>query len=95
MDNRLFHSNVMPDEQEMGEMYQNRMPMSNQMPGMLLSQSGNCIPQETILRNVKLAHAYVPFQKLCTTLSPMEGLKKGTIFPELFSPYEKEKKRCK
>lgn len=47
-----------------------------------------CIPQETIIRDVRLAAAYVPFQRICSTFSPVEGLKKGTIFPELYSPYE-------
>lgn len=49
---------------------------------------GNCIPQETVIENVRLAAAYVPFQKYCTRFSPMEGLMKGTVFPELVSPYE-------
>ncbi len=35
----------------------------------------------------KLAHAYVPFQYLKSIYPPMEGLKKGTIFPELDCPY--------
>lgn len=49
----------------------------------------NCIPQETVIYDVKLAHAYVPFQKFCSSFSPEVGLRMGTIFPELFSPYEK------
>jgi hypothetical protein len=51
-----------------------------------------CIPQETFIKNVRLATAYVPFQKFCTLYSPMEGLAMGTIFPELYSPYGKMKK---
>jgi hypothetical protein len=47
-----------------------------------------CIPQETVITDVKLARAYVPYQKLCTTFPPVEGLDKGTIFPELYSPYK-------
>jgi hypothetical protein len=35
----------------------------------------------------KLAHAYVPFQYLKCIYPPMEGLKRGTIFPELDRPY--------
>lgn len=46
-----------------------------------------CIPQETVLRNVRLARAYVPFQKLCSLYPPIEALKRGTAFPELYSPY--------
>ena len=53
-----------------------------------------CIPQETSIKNVRLATAYVPFQKLCSLYSPIEGLIKGTVFPELNSPYGKMKK-CK
>ena len=52
-----------------------------------------CVPQEMIIQNVRLAAAYVPYQQLCTLLSPIEALKHGTVFPELYSPYEcKEKK---
>ncbi len=45
--------------------------------------SQKCIPQETVIYNVRLARAYVPFQKFCTTYVPLESLKKGTVFPEL------------
>lgn len=51
-----------------------------------------CIPQETIITNVRLASAYVPFQKMCSNLPPVEALKKGTIFPELYSPYSSKKR---
>lgn len=56
----------------------------------------NCIPQETTIKNVKLARAYVPYQKLCKLLYPIEALKYGTAFPELYSPYDvkKEKEKC-
>lgn len=47
-----------------------------------------CIPQETVIRNVRLAAAYVPYQYLCELFSPVEALKKGTVFPELYSPYD-------
>ncbi len=46
-----------------------------------------CVPQEIIIRNVKLARAYVPFQRFCSIFSPEEGLHKGTAFPELYQPY--------
>lgn len=52
-----------------------------------------CIPQETEIRNVRLAAAYVPYQKLCTLFSPVESLKRGTVFPELYSPYEGKDKK--
>lgn len=54
-----------------------------------------CIPQEMEIRNVRLAAAYVPFQKFCKIFSPIEALKKGTIFPELYSPYDKKDKKQK
>ncbi|RDU22285.1 spore coat associated protein CotJA [Anaerosacchariphilus polymeriproducens] len=47
----------------------------------------NCIPQEMMIKNVRLAAAYVPYQFMCSLYSPMDALKKGTAFPELFSPY--------
>lgn len=48
-----------------------------------------CIPQETVIRNVRLAQAYVPFQILCTTFTPVAALTKGTIFPPLWDNYTK------
>ena len=54
----------------------------------------NCIPQETMIGDVRLATAYVPYQKLCTLFSPIEALKRGTVFPELYSPYDGEDKKC-
>lgn len=47
----------------------------------------NCIPQEMMIKNVRLAAAYVPYQFMCSLYSPMDSLIKGTAFPELFSPY--------
>ena len=52
-----------------------------------------CVPQETYIRDVRLAASYVPYQKFCTMLSPLEALMKGTAFPELFSPYEGKNKQ--
>ncbi|NNU75325.1 spore coat associated protein CotJA [Clostridium estertheticum] len=66
--------------------YQNR----NKLPKS--SASNNCVPQETIIKHVRLAAAYVPYQKLCTIFSPLEALKRGTAFPELYSPYDGEDK---
>lgn len=50
--------------------------------------TNNCIPQELVIENVRLAAAYVPYQYLCQLFNPIETLKKGTAFPELFSPYD-------
>lgn len=37
--------------------------------------------------NPMLAQSYVPIQKMDKTFTPSCGLKMGTIFPELVSPY--------
>lgn len=37
--------------------------------------------------NPMLAQSYVPFQQMDRTFKPCVGLKMGTIFPELVSPY--------
>ncbi|NPV89379.1 MAG: spore coat associated protein CotJA [Firmicutes bacterium] len=37
----------------------------------------------------QLARAYIPNQTYNERWQPMEGLKRGTIFPELYRPYEK------
>lgn len=44
-----------------------------------------CIPQETYINNVELAQAYVPFQKLCSTFTPLGALTVGTAFPSLYN----------
>ena len=36
---------------------------------------------------VRLAQAYVIWQRYGLTFSPAEALEKGTLFPELYSPY--------
>lgn len=42
---------------------------------------------------MELARAYIKNQQYTKRFSPMEGLQKGTIFPELYMPYEKKEKR--
>ena len=37
--------------------------------------------------NPMLAQSYVPYQQMDKTFKPCAGLKMGTIFPELVSPY--------
>jgi hypothetical protein len=44
-----------------------------------------CIPQETNINNVQLAQAYVPYQKLCNTFTPLGALTVGTAFPSLYA----------
>ncbi|MCR1898738.1 spore coat associated protein CotJA [Irregularibacter muris] len=44
----------------------------------------------------ELARAYVPYQCYTKAYPPMEALRKGTLFPELYRPYEyKEEKGCR
>lgn len=52
-------------------------------------ECARCIPQETVIRDVILATAYVPFQKFCGIWSLCMSLTTGTAFPELYSPYSK------
>jgi hypothetical protein len=60
------------------------------------SQSmSNCIPQETVIENVRLAAAYVPYQIICALFTPVEALMRGTAFPELYSPYKGEDKKSR
>lgn len=58
-------------------------------------EMNKCIPYETTIHCVRLAAAYVPFQKMCTLFNPIESLKKGTAFPELYSPYIGKDKKAK
>ena len=37
--------------------------------------------------NAMYGHCYVPNQKMSQIFTPEQGLRKGTIFPELVSPY--------
>lgn len=46
------------------------------------SQGESVFPQ-----NPTLAQSYVPIQRMNKTFTPCVGLKMGTIFPELVSPY--------
>jgi len=48
-----------------------------------------CIPYEQTIEVNALAKAYIPFQKFCEIFSLNAGLMKGTVFPELYQPYEK------
>lgn len=43
--------------------------------------------QGSFPKNTMFGHCYVMDQKLSRLYDSEEGLKKGTIFPELFSPY--------
>ncbi|NLG87100.1 MAG: spore coat associated protein CotJA [Firmicutes bacterium] len=44
--------------------------------------------QQIIPQQLRLARAYIPIQMFTTRLEPTEGLRRGTIFPELYMPYQ-------
>lgn len=44
-------------------------------------------PMAVFPENPTLAQSYVPYQYMNETFKPCVGLKMGTIFPELVSPY--------
>ncbi|MFW5999303.1 MAG: spore coat associated protein CotJA [Halanaerobiaceae bacterium] len=44
-------------------------------------------------RNMRLAHAYVPFQQYTDNYNPAEALNRGTLFPELYMPYRSGQER--
>lgn len=46
-----------------------------------------------IERSWELAKAYVPFQIMGQVYNQAEALRKGTLFPELYKPYEPEENR--
>ena len=39
-------------------------------------------------KNPKYYHAYVPYQINFKVVSPNEGIKMGTMFPDLYSPWK-------
>ena len=50
------------------------------------NMSGNKF-SDTLLKNLPLAMAYVPFQKIEGTYNQEEALKAGTLFPNLDKPF--------
>ncbi|MGE5627173.1 MAG: spore coat associated protein CotJA [Solirubrobacterales bacterium] len=74
MQNQCMHQQIMPEK------------MQHHINEQCMQE---CIPQEEVIQNVRLAAAYVPWQKMCSIFSPIEALKRGTVFPELFSPYNR------
>ena len=56
--------------------------MTDDMKKMNSYHMGKCIPQETTIKDVRLARAYVPFQK-CAVFFANGSFKRGTAFPEL------------
>ena len=61
------------------------MIVDNNPMMMYTEMDKTCVPQETMINNVELANAYVPFEKMCGTFSPLSALKKGTAFPPLYA----------
>lgn len=51
------------------------------------SQTSEELQAEGLYPPARLAQAYVIWQKYGRTFTPAEALEKGTLFPELFSPY--------
>lgn len=77
---------------EMGTRRYDNMPMGAMGARRYDNMPMECIDQETELYDVELARAYVPFQIMCETFSPLSGLKKGTIFPPLYDVYGWDRK---
>lgn len=66
--------------------------VSNDNDTMNMNKSNDCDcgydKEDSVFpENPVLAQSYVPIQKLNKTFKPCVGLKMGTIFPELVSPY--------
>ncbi|MHB8157869.1 MAG: spore coat associated protein CotJA [Desulfocucumaceae bacterium] len=55
------------------------------------SATNECFPSitgpEPGCCGMQLATAYIPYQKYGPIFSPREALEKGTLFPDLYSPY--------
>lgn len=48
------------------------------------SYINDCIPQELVIDNVRLAAAYIPYQYLCQLFNPIEALKKRNCLSRTF-----------
>ena len=66
---------------------------SNKNKNQNKNQDDKCIPYEEYIQVNSLSIAYVPFQKLCNVYDQFQSMVKGTIFPELASPYCAEDKK--
>ena len=84
------NNNVSNTESDYDDNYANESsPCSNIYP----EQKNNCecgfdMDTESVFpSNPMLAQSYVPIQKMKKVFNPEVGLKMGTIFPELVSPY--------
>lgn len=59
--------------------------MENQQE--MLSNKKGEVTAGAFVAYVRLAQAYVPWQRYGVTFNPREALEKGTLFPELYRPY--------
>lgn len=46
------------------------------------------VPFERVIEVNRLARAYVPIQRMQNTFDAETALRKGTVFPELYMPYQ-------
>ncbi len=82
----------------MYDIHQPAMPMPGTpampampMPGMPMPHY-SIYPLPFMPYCVRMAHAYVPYQCFTNSFPINEALQKGTYFPELYQPYNPEKK---
>ena len=47
-----------------------------------------CKPFDKTIAVTQLAQAYVPIQKMCELMEPVQALLAGTVFPELVDIYK-------
>ena len=67
----------------------NNMGFMNNMAGNIPFQASKPVQGGNIpcMPMPELAKAYIPFQNLYQVYPPIQGLERGTIFPELDKPY--------
>lgn len=68
----------------------NKMPLDMSLSAEVPINPELIIP--VMPKDPQLAQAYVPYQVMCKIYEPMKALMKGTIFPELYRPYAKQKR---
>lgn len=78
MDNGYFVSETVTDE----------ITAENEHAG----RDGKCRPHPEYIKVCRLARAYVPMQQMCDIFCAEKSLKHGTVFPELFMPYDSDEK---
>ncbi len=76
----VINEMILQDTENIDDQYECMSKMEKLECG--FNQTENYFPN-----NVSLAQSYVPYQKMDKTFVPCVGLKMGTIFPELVSPY--------